>query len=115
MSYAVQPARSVDLKNGDCRYQGPKYSVALFVSISSRSFTIVGYLLRVRPDTAPGRPQVLNHDSRRTPSASAALERTPGTVLNTRSGPFRARNRRPGRADRNPSTRPGSAWTGRRK
>ncbi len=53
MSYAVQPARSVDLKNGDCRYQGPKYNVALFASISSRSFTICGasFGLRVSQDT----------------------------------------------------------------
>src|SRR6266480_2541615 len=40
MSYAVHPARSVALKNGDCRYHGPKYSVALLASISSRSLTI---------------------------------------------------------------------------
>ena len=32
-----QPARSVDRKNGDWRYQGPKYRVALFASISFSS------------------------------------------------------------------------------
>src|SRR6266576_2995666 len=54
MSYAVHPARSVALKNGDCRYHGPKYSVALFASISSRSLTIEQPPENVRPASTPG-------------------------------------------------------------
>ena len=55
MSYDVQPARRVALKNGDWRYHGPKYSVALFSSISWRSFTIVSVSVsRSRPDSVPG-------------------------------------------------------------
>src|SRR5215208_2973388 len=41
MSYAVQPARRVASKNGDRRYHGPKYRVALCSSISGRSFVTV--------------------------------------------------------------------------
>ncbi len=46
MSYAVQPARRVASNIGDFRYHGPKYRVALFSSISSRSFVMLGCLLR---------------------------------------------------------------------
>src|SRR5919198_1608707 len=62
MSYAVQPARRVASKNGDRRYQGPKYRVALFASISGRSFAMA-QLLR-------GRWGWLNHGSIGMPDAS---------------------------------------------
>src|SRR5262245_51469426 len=60
MSYAVHPARRVASKNGDFRYQGPKYSVALLSSISLRSLTIDALLAR-RARARPG--TTLNDDS----------------------------------------------------
>jgi hypothetical protein len=41
MSYAVHPAARVASKNGERRYHGPKYRVALFSSISGRSLVTV--------------------------------------------------------------------------
>src|SRR5213593_269094 len=85
MSYAVHPDRSVALKNGDCRYHGPKYSVALLASISSRSLTI-RHASRSAPGRAYTRRSRLKHDSRDRPIASRPARLSSADRLNDRSG-----------------------------
>src|SRR5436305_837301 len=106
MSYAVQPARRVASKKGDFRYHGPKYSVALFSSISVRSFTISA---SVRAHGRPGAPGPrLNLRSAMTRMQPRFCLMTCGELLNKPSGASGAPD---GGAEPVPTT-PGSACPG---
>src|SRR5688572_12303333 len=84
MSYEVHPARRVAWKNGDCRYHGPKYRVALFSSISWRSLTMKHSSVRAASDRSVRLPG-LNHDSNHHRSASRATLSEAERRLNARS------------------------------
>jgi hypothetical protein len=70
----------VALKKGDCRYHGPKYSVALFASISGRSFAIVG-----ASSIATDRPVDLLNDDSNVVRAQSALVMLPRIRVACRS------------------------------